>query len=112
MSQPLGRQLKRPTTQAGRLLKKLSTPDILRDYPEILGLHQDRLRMEIQPATPTLVFFHDSPRLKCCLNDRGMQQSLFVTCDTWEQAYDRLNAELGKAKPDWRPYKPWGKSRE
>jgi len=86
----------------------LSTPDILKEFPNLLELHLECQQMEIQPATPTIVFFHDQARLKACLNVRGSSQSLFTTCDIWEEAYEQLDRELSKPKPDWRPYRPWG----
>lgn len=59
--------------------------------------------------TATLMLVFDSGRLKACINDRAMSRTAWVSGESLEGLFDRLDAGLGADSLEWRAAKAWGR---
>jgi len=73
------------------------------DYPNLFAyLFQDRWEDGSTRQTTTLLFFSERGELKCCVNDRDAQRTVFLTCSDVQDALRRVEDGLEGGTLDWR----------
>lgn len=105
----IGRAVARPSGQVSNKKNvRKSTPHWLNPFPSIYKLLMETQLMKGERLTPTITLSFHNKKMIATLNDRSRQRSLFVTCDSPRDAFDKLDSALDTENPDWRQYRSYG----